>query len=183
MVCPLRVSNVLAARYLKLAPLNGCGPLQPSAGWQPPFCIRSSSAAPLSNSWLPTALTSRPIRPSDSIVGSSRNRAESSGVAPIKSPAATKMWFGFLARNCATAVARCSLPPAGTSMVLVASAGSLMRMPPRGGLRLPWKSLIASSLTLTGWVARGGVVVQAARAKAVSSRAAVRRMVSDSVVQ
>ncbi len=37
---------------------------------------------------------------------------------------------------------------------------------------------MASTLTLTGWVARGGVVVQAASAIAVSSKAEVRRMVA-----
>ena len=116
-------------------------------------------------------------------VGSSWNSADSSGLAPIRSPAATKMWFGFLARSPATAVARCSEPPAGTSMVLPASAGSLMRMPPRGGFKLPWKSLMARILTLTGCVARGGVVVQAAKAMAVKSKAVDRRMVSGSEVQ
>ena len=39
-----------------------CPSWQPSVGWQPPFCIRSSSARPSSNSWLPTAVTSRPER-------------------------------------------------------------------------------------------------------------------------
>ena len=29
---------------------------QPSTGWQPPFCIRSSSSTPSSNSWFPTPL-------------------------------------------------------------------------------------------------------------------------------
>ena len=130
--------------------------------------MRSSSVAPLSNSWLPTALTSSPIAPSASTVGSSWNSADSSGVAPIRSPAATKMWFGFFARNSATAVARCSAPPAGTLIVFVGSAGSLMRMPPCGAFRLPWKSLIARIFTCTG-VAGGGVAqpVSSAAAKIV----------------
>ena len=45
-------------------------------GWQPPFCIRSSSVTPSSNSWLPTLDTSRPIAFSDSTAGSSWNRPE-----------------------------------------------------------------------------------------------------------
>ena len=64
---------------------------------QPPFCRRSSSAKPLSNSWLPTALNSRPMRFSVSTDGSSKNSAEISGDAPMKSPAPTTTLFGFSA--------------------------------------------------------------------------------------
>ena len=70
-----------------------------SVGWQPPYCIRSSSASPSSNSWLPTALRSSPIWFIASIVGSSWNAAESSGLAPIRSPAETTSEFGFVARE------------------------------------------------------------------------------------
>ena len=71
------------------------------------------------------------------MVGSSWNSAESSGLAPIRSPAATNTLFFFLARSCLTSVAMCSAPPAGTAIFLVWSFGSAMEMPPSGGLRLP----------------------------------------------
>ena len=65
-------------------------PLTPlPSSMQPPFCMRFSSRQPSSNSWLPTEATSRPILFMASIVGSSWNAADSSGVAPIRSPAAT----------------------------------------------------------------------------------------------
>ena len=48
-----------------------------------------------------------------SIDGSSWNAADSSGVAPIRSPAETKtVFFGLVARSCATWVARYAAPPA-----------------------------------------------------------------------
>jgi peptidyl-prolyl cis-trans isomerase D len=56
---------------------------------QPPACIRHSSRGPLSNSWLPTALRSRPTRFIAAIVGSSRKAPETRGEAPIRSPAET----------------------------------------------------------------------------------------------
>ena len=71
------------------------------------------------------------------MVGSSWNRAESSGLAPIRSPAATNTLFFLLARSCLTSVAMCSAPPAGTAIRLLLSCGSRMEMPPSGGLRLP----------------------------------------------
>src|SRR5580693_10366731 len=80
---------------------------------------------------------------SDSMVGSSWNIADSNGLAPIKSPAATKMLFLWPSRSCRTSVAMYSEPPAGTIIFLALSPGSVIRMPPGGGRRLPWKSLIA----------------------------------------
>ena len=44
------------------------------------------------------------------MVGSSWNRADSNGLAPIKSPAATNTLFFCLARSCLTRVAMCSVP-------------------------------------------------------------------------
>jgi hypothetical protein len=170
---------VLAARYMYFAPSKGFGPVQPSLGWQPPRCMRSSSPAPLSNSWLPTAAICRPIRLSDSTDGSSRNSADSSGDAPIRSPAATTAWFGFSALAAAMAVARCSAPPAGTVMNLPGCAGSGVRMPPSGGIRLPWKSLMAMTFTRTGPAAIGvdagggagaGAVAQPASTAAQAAR-------------
>ena len=58
------------------------------------------------------AVESRPIRLKASIVGSSWNRADTSGVAPIRSPAETKSVFGLVARRASTCVARYSAPPA-----------------------------------------------------------------------
>jgi hypothetical protein len=63
--------------------------------------MRSSSSLPSSNSWLPTALKSRPARFIASIVGSSWKKAETSGLAPIRSPAETTTVFGLAARAAA----------------------------------------------------------------------------------
>ena len=98
--------TTLAARYWNPAPANG----STAQGWRlvyfshPPFCMRSSSAEPLSNSWLPTDANSSPAMLSALIVGSSRNSAELIGLAPIKSPAATVTLFGV--RSCFSALAR-----------------------------------------------------------------------------
>ena len=75
------VSVTFAARYWKTEPANGVPSWQPSTGWQPsgrngvyavpvfapppscvrfPYCIRSSSSLPSSNSWFPTPIVSRP---------------------------------------------------------------------------------------------------------------------------
>ena len=108
-----------------------------------------------------------------STVGSSWNSADSSGLAPIRSPAATKMWFGFLASQLR--------PPRWpgarrrrqrTLTVLPGSRGSLMRMPPCGGFRLPWKSLMASDLDASPGspVAAGGGRLQPASRAAVKPR-------------
>ena len=80
---------------------------------QPPRCRRSSSAEPLSNSWLPTALNSRPMRFSVSTAGSSWNSDEISGDAPIMSPAPTTTFSGFCAFSFATCAAMNSAPPTG----------------------------------------------------------------------
>ena len=76
--------------------------------------MRRSSSTPSSNSWLPTALTSRPIELSASIVGSSWKSAETSGLAPIRSPAPTVIVFEFAVRKDLMWVARNAMPPAGT---------------------------------------------------------------------
>src|SRR5919109_2493569 len=137
--------NTFADRYWKNAPLNGSPSWQPSIGWQPPFCIRSSSFDPSSNSWLPTPVTSSPSSFMASIVGSSWSNAEMSGLAPIRSPAPTVIVFGFRSRRRSIQVARYSTPPASTVVV-----GPVWIRPPDplGGSRLPWKSLMASSWTL-----------------------------------
>ena len=57
------------------------------------------SAMPLSNSWLPTAEASSPIRFSASIVGLSWSIAEMNVDAPMLSPADTNSVFGFSARS------------------------------------------------------------------------------------
>src|SRR6476660_8314314 len=78
------------------------------------------------------------------MVGSSWNAADSSGEAPMMSPAATVMLCSSLAaaRSCASCVDRYSTPPAGWP--------AMVPLDPLGGSRLPWKSLRASSLTSTG---------------------------------
>ena len=104
--------------------------------------MRSSSAEPSSNSWLPTAVTSSPRRFIASIVGSSWNSADTSGLAPIRSPAeTTSVRCGFVASRRLTCVARLATPPASVS--------SISPDDPLGGSRLPWKSLKASSWTPT----------------------------------
>ena len=71
---------------------------------------------PSSNSWLPTPTSSNPIEFRASIVGSSWNSAETSGLAPIMSPAPTlSVAFGFSARSVLMWVARYSMPPAATA--------------------------------------------------------------------
>src|SRR5215472_12081691 len=54
---------------------------------------------------------------SDSIVGSSENAPERSGLAPIKSPAATNTVLRICARSPLTSVAMCSAPPAETGRI------------------------------------------------------------------
>ena len=61
---------------------------------------------PSSNSWLPTALRLRPISFMASIVGSSWNSADSSGLAPIRSPAETVRVLGFCWRSVRSWLAR-----------------------------------------------------------------------------
>ncbi len=91
-----------------------------------------------------------------SMVGSSWKAAESSGVAPIRSPAATVKLFAprsaELARSRLRWVARYSTPPAGKSMLPLRTSPVDVR-PGRvsGGTvsSWPWKSLIANRSTLT----------------------------------
>ena len=83
--------------------------------------MRRSSSTPSSNSWLPTPVTSSPSAFIASIVGSSWNGAESSGLAPIRSPAPTVSVFGFCARSCLRCVARYSTPPAAIDRRAVGS--------------------------------------------------------------
>src|SRR5919202_1618017 len=96
-VPPLSVST-FAERYWKKAPgyrfvVRPSGsvygaPTQPS-GEQPPCAMRSSSAAPLSNSWLPTEAKSARMRFVTIVAGSSLKRPLTSGEAPMLSPART----------------------------------------------------------------------------------------------
>ena len=74
---------------------------------QPPFCIRSSSALPLSNSWLPTALYSTPtqVHRGDRRLVEEQSD-ETSGEAPIMSPAETVTLCGWPARSALSAPAR-----------------------------------------------------------------------------
>ena len=88
------------------------------------------------------------MRLSASIVGSSRNSADSSGLAPTRSPAATISVFGLRRDSLRTCVARNSAPPAGTR-----SRRRSVRRPIRPEVadsRCPWKSLMPSSWTFTG---------------------------------
>ena len=48
------------------------------------------------------------------MVGSSWNSAETSGLAPIMSPAPTVIVFGLVARSALMCAARKAMPPAGT---------------------------------------------------------------------
>jgi len=100
------VSITLADSHLNLAPSKVPGAREPrprqlfASGWplvilQPPFCSRFSSAEPLSNSWLPTDVKSTPTWFITSTAGSSKNSAEISGEAPMKSPPPTTALRGF----------------------------------------------------------------------------------------
>ena len=111
--------------------------------------MRFSSAAPSSNSWLPTAFRSSPIWFIASIVGSSWKSADSSGDAPIRSPADTTSVLRFSAAFVRMWVARYSAPPAGTRGEL----GSGAIVPGVVDSRWPWKSLRPSSWTSTSLAA------------------------------
>jgi hypothetical protein len=77
----------------------------------------------------------KPIIDSASMLGSSWNIADKNGLAPIRSPAATKIVFLCPSRSWPTSVAICSAPPAGTVIFLVLSSGSAIVIPPGGGRR------------------------------------------------
>ena len=94
-VCPFSLI-VLAASCWNFAPTKGRSTRQGSAAVcfsQPPVWMRNNSAVPRSNSWLPTALNSRPTMFIAITDGSSRNKDEDKGEAPIRSPAATTTVF------------------------------------------------------------------------------------------
>ena len=81
----------------------------------------------------------RPIIDSASIVGSSWNMADKNGLAPIRSPAATKIVFLCPSRSWPTSVAMCSAPPAGTVIFFVLSSGSAIVIPPGEGAQVAVK--------------------------------------------
>src|SRR3954453_4991286 len=126
---------------------------------QPPYCMRCSSRYPSSNSWLPTAVASSPRAFMASMVGSSWKAADSSGEAPMRSPAATVAVLRCPWRAAFRWVARYSVPPASTVVgraaggVVVDSVYPVVIRPPEpaGGSRLPCRSLNDSSWI---WVSR-----------------------------
>ena len=91
-----------------------------------------SSSPPSSNSWLPSVPTSNPISFAASIVGSSWNQLEISGVAPTMSPACTR-----IVRPGSVARSRCDFSQAAPPI------------PGRGGSRWPWKSFTPSRRSFT----------------------------------
>ena len=107
-----------------------------------------------------------------SIVGSSWKSPERSGLAPIRSPALTMSVFcGLSASSCWICVERYSTPPARTvvtGLLLI----RIVPLVPVGGCRLPWKSLNASTWTLTSCAFAGlAAWVAEASARAASMRA------------
>ena len=98
-VRPLSSRTTLAERYWKSAPGYRLvvpppsqpygAAVQPTSARQPPFWMRSSSAAPLSNSWLPTDAKSAFIRLVTIVEGSPKKSPSTSGLAPMLSPAMT----------------------------------------------------------------------------------------------
>ncbi len=175
---PVDLSRTLADSHWKCAPskvpgraeprprqLFGSG--RPSVIRQPPCCSRSSSAAPLSNSWLPTDVKSTPTWLSASTAGSSKNRADTSGDAPTKSPPPTTTLFGSCAFSRATQAASASAPPAATR-------GPSELAPKRpGDCSVPWKSLNAMILAWTG--AGAGAVAQPVASSAAAASTAKAR--------
>jgi hypothetical protein len=96
----------------------------------------------LSNSWLPTADASSPIRFNASIVGLSLSMAETNVDAPMLSPAARNSVFGFCPRSWFTSPASCAAPPIGPFA------------PVAGDSSRPWKSLMPNNCSSTGPVRR-----------------------------
>ena len=92
-----------------------------------------------------------------SIAGSSWNSADTSGLAPIRSPAPTVIVLEFSSRSCLMCVARYSIPPAGTvfaaqpvwtpELLLTGLQQPVWIEPGVFGARCPWRSLIARSWT------------------------------------
>ncbi len=124
---------------------------------------------PSSNSWFPTALRSRPIRFIASIVGSSWKSADSSGLAPMRSPAETTKVLRFASESARTCVARYSAPPAFTVPT--------RPLEPLGGRRFPWKSLRARSWTSTSepfWMIGGLLLLVAPVARMSAATTATR---------
>jgi hypothetical protein len=102
-----------------------------------------------------------------SIVGSSWKSADVSGLPPTRSPADTRSVRGLVRFRRRTWVAKYSIPPAGTR----APPGAGVIVPGVVGSRWPWKSLKASSWTLTGSAARAA---GAAAAKAATASRTMR---------
>ncbi len=96
--------------------------------------MRSSSDTPSSNSWLPTLETSTSMLLSVSMLGSSLNRPDIEGEAPIRSPAATVSECGLPLRRVRSSLVRYSEPPARTEPEVVVTVPSV----PVGGSRWPW---------------------------------------------
>ena len=177
-VSPVSSWNTLAERYWKSAPAKVWSGQEfwlfaPSpSGMQPPSCMRTSSRQPSSNSWLPTLLMSRPISFIASMVGSSWNAAESSGVAPIRSPAATvtecRPSAAAEARSAFRWVARYSAPPAKTPLMVPPDEEVL-------GSSCPWKSFSARICSFTSFGGFGGLGgLAAVGAPAAAGRPAAR---------
>ncbi len=85
------------------------------------------------------------------MVGSSWNAADSSGLAPIRSPAATVSVEAPAARDffrsLFSRLARYAAPPAGRALDVAVIPG-MLPLEPVGTSRLPWKSLSASRSSL-----------------------------------
>src|SRR5215203_3731804 len=121
-------------------------------------------------------LTSRPRMFSASIAGSSWNRPESSGLAPIRSPEPTVIVFALVVRSALTVADRYSAPPAGTVWLTIAPVVAFFDWPvwivpgidwPRSltALTCPWKSLNASSWTDVSLSSFGGGAPSAGTAR------------------
>src|ERR1044072_6196010 len=92
-----------------------------------------------------------------SIVGSSCIRPDSSGLAPIRSPALTTYVSGVSEPSAFVCVAKYSEPPAGTVSGAPVEVQQPTAIPPGvPASRCPWKSLNASSLTVVSFAGFGG---------------------------
>jgi hypothetical protein len=144
-------STVFAAMYGKRAPANSgeevfrSRPL--ASGFsasgpprRPPCKSRISSSPPSSNSWLPTVPTSKPISFAASIVGSSWNQLETSGVAPTMSPACTR-----IVRPGSVARSRCALSHALRRCPAAAAPGGRGSRLPRAAAASRRRALVRPS--------------------------------------